>query len=89
MANTKLKDTEFKKVIITYKDPDNETPVVKIGGNDVVVNGKRVLKQYTARVDQEVELPVTFIQKLKDRYEMKKRKNGEPYKSKILVVEEV
>jgi hypothetical protein len=89
MAEKKLENTEFKKVIITYKDPENETPIVKIGGNDVVVNGKRVLKQYTARVEQEVELPVTFIEKLKNRFEMKKRKNGVEYRSKILNVEEV
>ena len=88
MANTKLKDTEWKKVKVTYRDPENESVAVKVGGNNVVINGKRVLKQYTLEVDKEVELPVTFIKDLKNRFEMRK-KGDEVVKVPTLLVEEV
>ncbi len=88
MANTKLKDTEWKKVIVTYRDPDNEATAVRVGGNNVVVNGKRVLKQYTLQVGKEVELPVTFIEDLKGRFEVRK-KGDEQIKVPTLIVEAV
>ena len=90
MANTKkLQDTEWKKVVVTFRDPDNESKAVKVGGNDVVINGKRVLKQYTIEVGKEVELPVTFIKDLKGRFEVRKKPNGELVEVPTLFVEEV
>ena len=85
MAN-KLKDTEWKKVVVTYRDPENEAIAVKVGGNNVVIDGKRVLKQYTLEVGKEVELPVTFIEDLKGRFEIRK-KGDEQIKVPTLLVE--
>jgi hypothetical protein len=88
MSEKKLKDTEFKKVVVTYRDPDNESTAVKVGGNNVIIDGKRVLKQYTVEVGKEVELPVPFIEDLKKRVEM--RKKGDDFiEFPTLLVEEV
>ena len=86
---TKLKNTEFKKVIVNYRDPDDERGSVRVATNDVIVDGKRVLKQYTVKTDVEVELPVTAIKMLKDRYSVRLNRENEQVKVKQLTVEAV
>lgn len=76
-------------MIVTFRDPDNESKAVRVGGNDVVIKGKRVLKQFTLEVGKEVELPVTFIKDLKGRFEIRKKPNGDLIKVPTLFVEEI
>jgi len=66
MATVK-KDTEYKKVIIEHANPSVETPAGYVGGNNIIENGKHVIKHYRFQVGEEVELPVTFIKELKSR----------------------
>jgi len=88
-AAKKRPDTEFKKVIVTYRDPNNETPIVKVGGNNVIIDNVMTIKHYTMLVDEIVSLPVTFIEDLKNRSHVIKGKNGQPQKVPILQVETV
>jgi len=85
----KRPDTEFKEVIVTYRDPNNETPIVKVGGNNVVINNKMTIKHYTMKVNEIVSLPVTFIEDLKNRSHVIKGQNGQPKKVPILSVDMV
>ena len=88
MADKKLKDTEWKKVTVRYRDPENQNKVVRVGGNNLIINGKRELKQYVIRVGKEVELPVTFISRLKRRFEYRRDEEDNIIKVPILIVEE-
>ncbi len=67
MLTVKLVDTDFKKVIIEHANPQTENISGFVGGNDVVVGGKRVIKHYRFKVGKAVELPVTFIKQLEER----------------------
>jgi hypothetical protein len=91
MANKKsekLEDTPYKKVKVSYRDSNDESPGVRVGTNNVIENGKRVLKQYRIKVGAEVELPVTVIDLLKSKYRIV-RKNDKDVKVPLLYVEEV
>jgi len=85
----KPKDTEFKTVIVTPRNPDEDIPSIYAGGNDVVINGKRTLKHYRIKPGEPVELPVTFIEQLKRRHYVGKGKNDEMTRLPMYVVEEV
>ena len=89
MANTKLKDTPLKKVKVTYRDQENESQGVRVGTNNIIENGKRVLKQYRIQIDKEVELPETVVELLKAKYVLRKDRKGNDVKQPLLIVEEV
>jgi hypothetical protein len=89
MADKKLKDTPLKKVRVVYRDQENESQGVRVGTNNVIENGKRVLKQYRIQIDKEVELPVTVVELLKAKYVLRKDKQGNDIKVPLLIVEEV
>jgi hypothetical protein len=89
MADKKLKDTPLKKVRVVYRDQENESQGVRVGTNNVIINGKRVLKQYRIQIDREVELPVTVVDLLKAKYVLRKDKKGNDIKVPLLIVEEV
>ncbi len=88
-AAKKRPDTEFKEVIVTYRDPNNETPIVKVGGNNVIIDDEMTIKHYTMQVNEVVSLPVTFIEDLKNRSHVIKGQDGQPKKVPILLVEAV
>ncbi len=74
------KDTEYKTVIIRHSSPEVEAVAGFIGGNNVIENGKNVIKHFRFQVSdvasedgsdnsgiKPVSLPVTFIKELKAR----------------------
>jgi len=67
VESTVRPDTEYRKVLIEHSNPEVETPAGFVGGNDIIENGKNVVKHFRFQVGKEVELPVTFIKQLKDR----------------------
>jgi hypothetical protein len=85
----KTADTEWKKVKVSFRDPNEQTDVINVGGNNLIINGKKTLKQFKFRPDTEVELPVTFIEQLKRRYRVMKDKNDNIIELPIFFVEEV
>ena len=85
----KLEDSKWIDVIVTYRDPNNETPVVKVGGNNVVIDGKMTIKHYTMQVGEQVTLPECFVKDLEYRSHVIKGRNGLPKKVPILSVEKV
>ncbi len=62
-----VQDTEYKAVVVTHANPEVETPFCFVGGNDIIENGKHVLKHYRVQMGKQVELPETFIKQLKNR----------------------
>ena len=85
----KKQDTEWKKVKVSFRDPNEDTKVVNVGGNDVIIDGKMTLKQFKLQVGKVVELPVTFIEQLKNRYRVAKDDDDNIIKIPTLFVEEV
>jgi len=83
----KLVDSKWIDVKVTYRDPNNETPIVKVGGNHVIINGKMTIKHYTMKVDEIVNLPEPFVKDLQSRSHVIKGKKGIPQKVPILSVE--
>jgi hypothetical protein len=89
MATKKQADTPYKKVKITFRDQNNEKPIIHAGTNNVVENGKLTLKRYRIRPGEAVELPETVVQMLKDRFKVVKDKSGNSKHLPIYFVEEV
>ena len=85
----KLKDSVWKKVKVSFRNPEEETEVINVGGNDVIIDGKKVLKQYKFKVNTEVELPESFVEQLKRRFRVMKDKDDNIIKLPIFFVEEV
>jgi len=85
----KLKDSVWKKVKVSFRKPEEETEVINVGGNDVIIDGKKVLKQYKFKVNTEVELPESFVEQLKRRFRVMKDKDDNIIKLPIFFVEEV
>jgi len=86
---TKKADTPYKKAIITFRDQNMDKPVIHAGTNNVVENGKLTLKRYRIKPGEEVELPETVIQMLKDRFIVVKDKAGNSKHLPIYYIEEV
>jgi len=69
-------DTKYIKVIIEHSNPEVETVSGFVGGNNVIENGKRVLKHYRFQLGKEIELPTTFVDDLRNRSMVTKGTNG-------------
>ena len=85
----KLVNSTWKKVKVSFRNPEEETEVINVGGNDVIIDGKKVLKQYKFKVNTEVELPESFVEQLKRRFRVMKDKDDNIIKLPIFFVEEV
>jgi hypothetical protein len=85
----KIQDTEWRNVKVTFRDPNETTKVVNVGGNDVIIDGKKTLKQFKLQVGKTVKLPVTFIEQLKKRFRVVKDENDNVVEIPIHFVEEV
>ena len=86
---TKPKDTPKVKVVITPRSEDNDAGFIRASTNDVIENGKRVLKQYRIKTGEEVELPETVAKQISQRYEMALGKDNQPIKKPLYFVEHV
>jgi len=78
MAAKKLEDTPFRAVIISAQNPEANLPLGFVGGNGIVINGKKEIKHYKFQLDKEVSLPVPFIEQLKARHYVFEAKKGKP-----------
>lgn len=86
-----VKNTPYKKVIIHAANPEatENMPVNFVGGNGIMVDGNSTIKHYKFQLDKEIELPVPFIEQLKNRHYVFGAKDGEVKKVPIYRVEMV
>ncbi len=89
MAQDKIKDTEFKTIVVEHSNPETEAVSGYVGGNNLIINGKRAIKHYRFQIGKEIELPVTFIQDLKNRSMVLKGTGGKPRNVKLYSIAEV
>jgi hypothetical protein len=82
-------DTEWKNVKVTFRDPNEQTKVINVGGNDVIIDGKKTLKQFKLQAGKAVKLPVTFIEQLKKRFRVVTDEDDNIIEVPIHFVEEV
>ena len=64
---SKFKNSVFKKVIVSNRNPEDEAKSTFVGSNMVVIDGKPNIKHYRLQLDKEVELPEICIDQLKKR----------------------
>jgi len=94
MASKVKDDTKFVKVIISERLENKEyegagnARFIKQGGT-IFKDGKVVAKQYTIRLDTEVELPENFIKHIKDRKTIKPNKDMNLEFTPLYIVEKV
>ena len=89
MAATKLKDSVFKKVVISNRNPNEEAMSGFVGSNMVIIDGKPSIKHYRFKLDEEVELPEICIDQLKERSHVGKAKDGTQALIPIYIVKEL
>ena len=84
------KDTPFIKVIVENRNPEAESQSTFVGGNNVVIKGKKNIKHYRIQLGKEVELPEPFVKQLKDRaHVIKDSKSGKLINVPLFVIETV
>jgi len=83
----KLPDTKWKKVKITLRNQDNDLGFIRAGTNDIVIDGKRTMKQYRIKTGEPVELPETLIEQLGRKYEIGLGKHNERTKQPLYFIE--
>jgi hypothetical protein len=81
MAAKKIQDTPTETVTVSMRDEQNDVGYIRVGTNDVIENGKRVLKRYKIQTGKPVTLPVTVIEQLRNKYEMRLEKDGDGVRS--------
>ena len=84
----KLVDDEYKKVVITQRTDFIDSPQVFVGGS-IIRNGKMEVVHYRAKLNEEVELPVPFIEQLRERGIIVQDRDGNNRKQLLYFVEEV
>ena len=93
----KIKDTEFVTVIVSHRNPEAEGMSTFVGGNNIVINGKKFIKHYNIELGKEVSIPKPFVKQLENRAQVEVEKNkqgkqivgGKPIRRKLFVVEHV
>ncbi len=85
----KRKDSTFKTVIISNRNPEVETASGFVGSNMVVIDGKPNIKHYRFQLDKEISLPEICIDQLKNRSTVGKGKDGTIVSLPLYIVEYV
>jgi hypothetical protein len=86
---SKLVDSKWIDVKVTFRNPDEMTEVINVGGNDVVIKGKKTLKQFKLQAGKKVNLPECFVDQLKRRFRVAKDKDDNIVEIPIFFVETV
>ncbi len=76
MAEKKLVDSKFVKVVVENRNPEAETVSGFVGGNNVIINGESTIKHYRFQLGEEIEIPESFVGQLKNRSMVGKAKDG-------------
>ena len=89
MAEKKLVDSKWIKVIVEHRNPETETISSFVGGNGVIINGVSTIKHFRFKIGEEIEIPESFVEQLKNRSMVGKDKQGNRISIPMYLVEKV
>ncbi len=89
MAEKKLVDSKWIKVVVENRNPEAEAVSGFIGGNGVIINGVSTIKHFRFKLGEEIEIPESFVEQLKNRSMVGKDKQGTRISIPMYLVEKV
>ncbi len=89
MAEKKLVDSKWVKVIVEHRNPETEAISSFVGGNGIIINGKSTIKHFRFKIGEEIEIPESFVDQLKNRSMVGKDKDNNRISIPQYIVREV